>query len=303
MKRFILQITVFFAIVALVDVTAGLGFSFLERKAKGGFTYRDQYICNKLETQILISGSSRCVRHYNPQIFTDSLGQSCYNSGQMGNGIILNYGRIKMIDERKKPKIIIYDLHPEFDLLVGDDNHRYLTWLKSHYNRKVVADIFESVDKTEKYKMQSKMYRYNSRIVELMVDYLHPISNARKDGFQPLVGKMDNSKVRISDGSKHTYSFDPLKLNYLRRMIDECEGSKLIFVVSPIWYGMDGLQFEPVKEMCVERNIPFYDFSNSPKYVRQDAYFKDGNHMNSKGADEFSKELVNTLCRDGLLTE
>ena len=53
MKRFILQIAAFFAIVALVDVTAGLCFSYLERNAKGGFTSRDQYICNKLETDIL----------------------------------------------------------------------------------------------------------------------------------------------------------------------------------------------------------------------------------------------------------
>ena len=303
MKRYLLQIAAFFAILTLVDVIAGMGFSYLERKTKGGFTYRDQFICNQLETDILISGSSRCVRHYNPQIFTDSLGLSCYNSGQMGNGIILNYGRIHMIDERKKPKVIIYDLHPEFDLLVGDDNHRYLTWLMSHYNRNGIADIFESIDKTEKYKMQSRMYRYNSRIVELMADYLHPISNAREDGFQPLVGEMDKSKVRISDGSKHTYSFDSLKLNYIRKMIEECEGRELIFVVSPIWYGMDSLQFEPVKEMCAEKNIPFYDFSNTPKYVHQDVYFKDGNHMNSKGADDFTKELVNTLRRDGLLTD
>lgn len=305
MKRFLLQLAAFFAIVALVDVSAGWGFSYLERKAKGGFTYRDQFICNQLETDILISGSSRCVRHYNPQIFTDSLGLSCYNSGQMGNGIILNYGRIKMIDERNKPKIIIYDLHPEFDLLVGDDNHRYLTWLKSHYNRNGIAEIFESIDKTEKYKMQSKMYRYNSRVVELMADFLHPISNAREDGFQPLLGEMDKNKIRKSSdsGSKHTYSCDSLKLNFIRKMIDECEGRELIFVVSPIWYGMDSLQFEPVKEMCAERNIPFYDYSNNPKYVHQDVYFKDGNHMNSKGADEFTKELVSTLRHDGLLTD
>ena len=302
MKRFILQVAAFFAIVALVDISAGLGFSHLERKAKGGFTYRDQYICNKLETDILISGSSRCVRHYNPQIISDSLGLSCYNSGQMGNGIILNYGRIRMIDERKKPKIIIYDLHPEFDLLVGDDNHRYLTWLKSHYNRNGIAGIFESIDKTEKYKMLSNMYRYNSRIVELIADYLHPISNAREDGFQPLIGQMDKSKIRISDGIKHTFSPDPLKLDYINKMIEECEGSELIFVVSPSWYGMDTLQFNPIRDICERRHIPFIDYSNHPKYIHNDIYFKDGSHMNSLGAEEFTKDLVISLRCEKLLS-
>lgn len=293
MKRFVLQIVVLFAIVALVDVSAGLVFSFVERKAKGGFTYRDQYICNSLETDILISGSSRCVRHYNPQIFRDSLGVSCYNSGQMGNGIILNYGRILMINERRKPKVIIYDLHPSFDLLIGDDNHRYLTWLKSHYNRNGIADIFDSIDKTEKYKMQSKMYRYNSRWIEICLDYLHPIHNLREDGFSPLKGEMNRLKVRAKDKEiLEGYNYDALKLQYINKMIDELEGCTVYFVVSPIWYGMDTTQFEPVKKVCDERGIQFIDFSNNSKYLHNDHYFKDGSHMNEVGAAEFTKDLI-----------
>ena len=296
MKRFVVQITAFFAIVVAVDLLCGFAFKRIEAKAKGGFTYRDTYICDKLETDILISGSSRCVRHYNPQIISDSLGEACYNSGQMGNGIILNYGRLRMVDERKKPSIIIYDLHPEFDLLVGDDNHRYLTWLKSHYERDGVADIFESIDKTEKYKMQSRMYRYNSRWVEMMIDYLYPISEARRDGFSPLIGEMDKTKIRsVGTDNKKEYRFDDLKISYINKMIDEAGDARLLFVVSPIWYGMDTLQFEPVKQICQERGIPFIDFSNNPKYVHQDEFFKDGNHMNEKGADEFTRELVQYL--------
>ena len=296
MKRFVVQIVVFFAIVAVVDLLCGFAFKGIEAKAKGGFTYRDTYICDKLETDILISGSSRCVRHYNPQIVSDSLGMSCYNSGQMGNGIILNYGRLRMLDERKKPAIIIYDLHPEFDLLVGDDNHRYLTWLKSHYERDGVANIFKSIDKTEKYKMQSRMYRYNSRWVEMMIDYLHPISEARGDGFSPLMGEMDKTKIRAIDiDSKKEYRYDDLKISYINKMIEEADNAKLFFVVSPIWYGMDTLQFEPVKRICQERGIPFIDFSNDPKYVHQDKFFKDGNHMNENGADEFTRDLIRCL--------
>ena len=181
MKRFIIKVALFFAFVVVADVLCGFTLGYFAKNAKGGFTQRDTYICDKLETDFLLMGSSRCVRHYNPQIITDSLGMSCYNTGQMGNGIILNYGRLRMIDERKKPKVVIYDIAPDFDLFVGDDNHRYLTWLKQHYERNGIADIFESIDPTEKYKMISQLYRYNSRIIELMTDYLHPISDARAD--------------------------------------------------------------------------------------------------------------------------
>ena len=200
-----------------------------------------------------------------------------------------------MVEERKKPQIIIYDLHPEFDLLVGYDNHRYLTWLKSHYEREGISDIFESIDKTEKFKMLSKMYRYNSRWVEIMMDFVHPISDAGEDGFSPLIGEMDKTKVHEENGEKKEYVFDDLKIGYLNKLIDESQGSKLYIVVSPIWYGMDSLQFEPVKQICQERGVPFIDFSNDPKYVHHDEYFKDGNHMNERGADEFTRDLLHRL--------
>lgn len=295
MKRFVLKVLVFFAIIAIVDVAGGWGLKWLAAHAKGGFTLRDNYICDSLRTDILLSGSSRCVRHYNPRIISDSLGVSCYNSGQMGNGIILNYGRLKMINERQKPKLVIYDLLPEFDMLVGDDNHRYLTWLKGHYDRDGIADIFCSVDETEKYKMQSQLYRYNSRIIELVSDFLLPLSNAKPDGFSPLKGEIDGLKIRSNVERPRYYRFDRLKLEYVNKYIQEVGADHIVFVVSPSWYGMDTLQFKPVREVCEQLHIPFIDYSNHPKFVHNNTFFKDGNHMNAVGADEFTKDLVKCL--------
>lgn len=295
MKRFVIKIAFFFALVIVADVLFGFALGYFAQHAKGGFTQRDAYICDSLETDCLLMGSSRCVRHYNPQIITDSLGISCYNSGQMGNGIILNYGRLRMIDERKRPKVVIYDIYPDVDFFIGDDNHRYLTWLKQHYERDGIAGIFESVDPTEKYKMVSQLYRYNSRIIELMADYLHPISDAKVDGFVPLKGELNRTKIKMDVGKGEASVVDKVKLDYINKLIDELDGVKLYFVVSPIWYGMDTLQFQPVKEICRERGIPFVDFSNDPKYVHHDEYFKNGNHMNARGADEFTKDLVTVL--------
>lgn len=295
MKRFLLKLGLFFALILVADIALGGALGYLANHAKGGFTQRDAYICNRLETDFLLMGSSRCVRHYNPQIITDSLGLSCYNTGQMGNGIILNYGRLRMMDKRQKPKVVVYDINPEFDLLVGDDNHRYLTWLKQHYGREGIDEIFESVDKTEKYKMCSQMYRYNSRIIELLTDFLHPISNARSNGFSPLKGEIDKTKIRAISKEKKMPKVDSVKWEYINKLIDELEGSKLYFVVSPRWYGMDSMQFKPIMEVCKDRGIPFIDFSNNPKYIHHDEYFKNGNHMNARGADEFTRDLIANL--------
>ena len=143
--------------------------------------------------------------------------------------------------------------------------------------------------------MVSQLYRYNSRIIELMADYLHPISDAKVDGFVPLKGELNRTKIKMDVGKGEASVVDKVKLDYINKLIDELDGVKLYFVVSPIWYGMDTLQFQPVKEICRERGIPFVDFSNDPKYVHHDEYFKNGNHMNARGADEFTKDLVTVL--------
>lgn len=289
MKRFVLQVIAFFAIVAMIDVACGYVFRYMEDNAKGGFTLRDRYISKELKTDVLLYGSSRCAHHYNPQIFEDSLDMACYNAGQDGSGVILSYGRLLMQNKRQKPKVVICDVNPEFDLLMSD-NHRFLHWLKSYYHEEGVNDIFNTIDGSEKYKMLSGMYCYNSRFIEVMTDYLHPIFKSEGNGFVPNGGEMNKRKIKARKKVKP--EFDPVKIQYIEKLIDESKDSRLVFVVSPIWYGMDDRVLEPIREICKRRDIELYEFENSPKYVHNNYYFYDGNHLNSRGADEFTRDLI-----------
>lgn len=289
MKRFIAQVIAFLVIIASIDRLCGVAFKYLEDNAKGGFSLRDRYINQELNADVIIYGSSRCAHHYDPAIFQDSLGLSCYNAGQDGSGIILSYGRLLLQNKRKKPQIIICDINPDFDLFVCD-NHRFLHWLKSYYYEEGISDIFNSIDKTEKFKMLSWMYRYNSRFIEIMVDYFHPMQKLNENGFVPNRGEMDKTKIRSREGID-SFVFDEVKIHYIDKFIDECRDSKLIFVVSPIWYGMDENALYPLREICQQKNVVLLEFENNIKYVHNDFYFYDGNHLNSRGADEFSKDL------------
>ncbi len=300
MKNFFIKLSILCVLIVCIDLFVGKTLNFMQSNAKGGMTYRDKFICNELETDILLCGSSRCVHHYNPKIITDSLHLTCYNSGQDGNGIIMTYGRLEIIMDRMTPKAIVYDVIPEFDLLGGEDNHKYLTWLKPYYDHESIKNIFLSVDKTERFKMMSQMYRYNSHIIEVMADFIHPIINTEDNGYVKLEGEMDKLKIKESSPLPQNYIYDPLKLEYINKLIDKTEG-KLIFVVSPIWYGMDTTQIKPLMDICKQKGIPFLDFSNDSKYVHNDLYFKDGNHLNERGADEFTRDLVGKINRDHLI--
>lgn len=295
LKNFLLKVAIFFIIAIVIDFALGAVFSYMVNNSKGGDNGRNNYICNLTSEDILVFGSSRAIHHYNPTIITDSLGLSCYNCGQDGNGVILNYGRYQLIAQRYHPKMVIYDVSPQLDLHAGEDNHKYLGWLRAYYDRPGIAEIFESVDKTEKLKMLSRMYRYNSKFVQIITDYIHPLESDGINGFRPNEAELDTLKIARHSFEEGSYEYDSLKLKYLNKMLDTAPDVRFVFVVSPYWYGADTASFAPLKQLCEQRHIPLIDFSNNPKYVHHNEFFSDGAHLNARGADEFTRDIVKQI--------
>lgn len=295
MKRFIIRLLVFLSLMFILDRGFGVAMKYLQDNAKGGYVGHHNYILHQSNEDILIFGSSRAIHHYNPQIIEDSLGMSCYNCGQDGNGIVLFYGWWQLMKERHLPKVIIYDVNPDFDLIVSD-NVKYLGWLRSEYDNKEVKEVFEEVDPTEKYKMFSMLYRYNSKFLQNITDFVHPVFNISSNGYLPLNGALEKMKIRKNFGN-HSYEMDSLKLNYIQQLIEDAneEGVKVIMVASPIWYGQNPAIFEPVKKVCEQFHIPFYNYSSDVRFVHNDKMFKDGSHLNSYGADEFTNIIGQEL--------
>lgn len=149
--------------MALIYVALSTGFYFLESHAKGE-SGRLKYIHDQLKADHLIMGSSRALHHYNPQYLTPY-----YNIGEDRMGIIFNYGRLQLVEERNKVKSIIYDVEPDYDLL-EDDNTTYLGNLRPYYWRDHISSIFHDVDATERFKMLFPFYPFNSRLLKLLAD-------------------------------------------------------------------------------------------------------------------------------------
>ena len=295
MKKFIWQIIVYISIIIIVDIIIGHCMSYLINNVKGGDNWRNNYICKTTHEDVLIFGSSRAFHHYNTQIITDSLNLSCYNCGQDGNGIILSYGRLLMILQRYQPKVIIYDISTSCDYY-ANNNQKYLGLLKPYYDKTGIKEIFNSIDQTERWKMLSSMYRYNSRFLQIISDYFRPIQQAGNNGFRPMKGEFDPMKLRNNEDNEDSIiAYDTLKINYIHKFISLCNNTTLIFTYSPMWYGFDSTKLNLIKDICQKNKIPFLDFSNNPKYVHNDSLFKDGSHLNAKGADEFTKDFIKKL--------
>ncbi len=290
MRRLFIISGVLILIVVTLDIVVGIVGVTLVNHAKGGDTKRKTYISNDVDANILIFGSSRAAHHYDPAVLEDSLELSAYNCGFDGNGIICAYGYIKMIEKRYHPKVIIYEVTPGFDLLVGD-NHKYLGQLRYFYDRGDIPDIFCNVDKKERYKMVSNMYRFNSALPQLVMDNLHPLRSDNK-GYRPLNdGKEVHEPKENLD--KECYEYDSLKLYYIERLINDCTGTTtLVFTISPLYTNTSDGVLAPIQSLCAKYGVPLINHYTDSAFNNHQEYFNDASHLNVHGATEYSKVVA-----------
>lgn len=293
MKKYLIKIVAFFAIVAVVDFAFGKVCDYLRDHTKGGFSGNVHYICEESNDDIIMMGSSRMKHHYVPQVFEDSLGMACYNAGIDGNGIILNYGFLEMILQRYTPKLIIYDV-TNFDMYESD-NTKFLDALRPYYYKEGISQIFHDVQKTESLKMHSRLYQYNSDLLGLLSDNIRPIQSFSK-GYWPSVKEMDyEPEPPKNTGLPQT---DMLKLEYIQKFIELTKSHHipLVFIASPDWFADYFAGYNnPIIKICKEENVPFVDYYFDQHICSDMSLWGDSRHLNDKGANIYSKLIVKDL--------
>lgn len=297
MRKFLLKICFFVGIIILVDQLFGQVMSRIDNivDIKGGC----KYIFDKVESDVLVFGSSRAYRHYDTNVLYDSLKIPCYNCGQSAQGFIHNYALLKELTKRYCPLLIIYDLNPKVDF-VESDRYVYISNLRPYIDREPVKEVVCSVNPLEKYKSLSSLYRYNSICNSLIIECLFGTNNISINGFVPTHQEMDKTKLK-KDIVKT--KVDTLKMYFAGKFVEtikEMSNTKLIFVISPRWYGMSSSYVNMAKTFASKHDIPLYDFSNDLYFVHNDSLFYDGSHLNARGAYIFTKALAGVLRENNI---
>lgn len=294
MKRFIINILVFFLLVGLADAVSGMVFQWLQSSVKSGVTHDEYYVCKQGVEDVLVMGSSRASHHYVSALIEDSLGMSCYNGGQDGNGIILQYGRWKMISKRHIPKLVIYDIEPAFDI-DENDNFRYVDRLKPFADDSDVRNYISGLFPMEKVKLLSKMYRFNYKFLEIVSEYIHSSYKDLK-GYRPRYEHIQKKAVASNEQVHIEPPVDETKLLYFRKLIEEVQeqGSTIVFVCSPYWNTHYQKHQATIENLCKEYNVPFLDYANSD-ICYDESLFADSMHLNDEGARVFTCDLIGKL--------
>lgn len=289
MKKYLTGIVLFFLLVAVADICAGKVMDYCLNHLKGGQYHSLEYAMKETKADVLVFGSSRAINHYVPKVIEDSLGISCYNCGFHAQGIIFQYGRLRYILNRYKPKMIIYDVEYHFDLGKGD-NERYLDMLKPYCSDTCISNYFKDFSYTEYVKNYSCLYRYNTNIFDLLKDY-SANGVASENGFEARKGTMD---YEVERKDIPPIEVDSVKIAYLKKFIQSCKQHQipLVMFVSPRYDASSSTVHEPIKKMCKDEDVPFYDFFTDSCYQNHKELFADSKHLNEVGAFYYTRNIV-----------
>jgi hypothetical protein len=295
-KKAVTKTLLFLLVFVVINVLAKPMLMSLMAHAKPSSMKNVYDIATDCQKDIVIFGSSRAMHHYDSRIISDSLNMSCLNCGAMSNGIVLMYGRYKLLTRHHKPKIIIYDLFPPYDLQ-EDDNSKYIPTLRPFADDEAIRSLFSQIDKRENLKVYSALYRYNSLLPEL-VSANFKEDKSLYDGYAPLFNtKTFTPPTHIKhEDTKADFKYDTLKISLFREMILDCKrhNIELLFVISPSYYKAVARYATPVINICKEYHIPLLSYDNGI-FPIENQYFYDSVHLNDFGAKYFTKMLVSDV--------
>lgn len=312
MHRFIHKSVVFligsYVLALLLQIMI---FFFVTRIQTGDFGVLNAINAGRVNTDILVCGSSRGQSHYNPIVISKVTGLSCYNISQNGSRLGVQLPVAKWYFEKNQPPkylllnidLFTVDLEPYVYL-----PYKYLPYLN---NNSLYAGL-SHIDRNlwiHKWIPLTNLILYNKDFQKAIFRNSLLTRHSKKDSL--INGYYTNDYQWLGDEweadhvKKHwraRISISQTHKEYLKELIGLCKshGTQLIFVVSPEYYrSMEFLlnRKEIVNyyiNLCQEYQITWLDFSSS-EICRNKRLWFNYIHMNSAGADQFSQQLATQL--------
>ena len=301
-KNALVAVGIFASGFVAADLAVGFAGDYLRERLPdhGGEMVQTNYVITRLETDILIVGSSRAGYHYDPAIVSDSLSRrlgiplSAYNTGRIKTRIPYYYSVLWSVMQRCTPSVVILDMNID-DLNCPPDNGLTLAMgLKPfYYTSDGVRRMCDLLDGTAPFKMLFSSFRFNTEIFKIAAS-LGRASAPDNNGL--LVSNLampseERPTVIIPQAEDPDEEF----IAIFHDMISLCRsrGTTLIVAVSPLYYSGPGgslLPADRIERICLEQGVPF--FNQDHWFLDRPELFFDRTHLNSAGATAYTQRLM-----------
>lgn len=311
MKKFLIRAVLFFGILTIVMVATDFWISNTlaksESYAMGDAKIWHDILKGQINEDLIIYGSSRAWRHFDPAYIEEQTGLRAYNFGVDGHSFDIQYLRHELyLKYNKKPKMLVYSVDVNtLDMpkgLYNDDQ-----FLPFFY-----ADtLFNSY--TKKYKNFSftdynvPLLRYSGRekaLTYFVKEVIHwPQEKTRTKGFAAHHGSWNTDFKEASKKQQNYYK--PIDKARVKRFDQFLADAKTINISVVLIYAPEhvlGQNFIKNREEIIKvfdslahkNKIPFFDYSKDAMNSNKD-YFYNSLHLNAKGVEEFNKLYIEDL--------
>ncbi len=278
----------------------------MQQSKQGNYGVWNDILKGRVNSDIVIYGSSRAWVHINPKIIEDSFGTNAYNFGVDGHYFHMQYVRHKLFLENNKfPKLIILTLDnvtldKRIDLFEPEQFVPYFS------NQHIVSAIkkfkgFDYYDYTLPYMRYIGLKKATNKGLSIIFSGVD--TPDRYKGFAGHNLPWTNDFVMASKKHrKYVQNLDTATINSFDSFLKETQkaGIRLVFVYTPEY--IEGQKFVSNREeifsyynnFSKKYSIPFYDYSGDSLCYNK-KYFYNTQHLNATGADIFTKKLVKDI--------
>jgi hypothetical protein len=294
MKTFIYKIIILIVIICGIDYLVGFVFSNLYKNAKSGIAYKENYIFNETNQDLLIFGSSRAEYHYIPAIISDETGMTTYNVGREGSGIYFHYAVLLATLERYKPKVVILDLdYRDFYFRSSNFGPDILKEVAPFYGK--INSEFDSLlirKNYDKIFYQSNLYKYNKKVFNIISGNLR--NGKKHNGYTPLDGFLLEIPHESSE-EEFIVGDDLLKVT--KDFIEKAKKNniKIILILSPSFKELPLDFYKYANSLPLKFKINVINHFKDTTFLNHPKYFHDADHLNNSGAKLYSKQVAKEI--------
>jgi hypothetical protein len=293
------------ALIVITDIALGASFGWLYRKTRTGESGGLINDALSRDAQVLLLGSSRMRHHGMPSVLNRKLSLTAYNAGMDGQDFLYAMMLFDLWQRsHAPPKVIVLNI--DSDSFEKSDEELQRAGIFSFYydDSPLVRQILNERSRFERLKFLSRAYRANGKVLAILKN-LFTQPGHDFDGFEPLSGRLSPETVGVRRESIPTLAeFWSLKVECFKRLADYCtqHGTRLVLVQSPRYRENQDAHDAWVKVvsqyLATYPEVEFVDLSSCahPDVFRDKAeLFKDGSHLNARGAEIFSTMLAEAL--------
>jgi len=311
------RILSFFVLVGLLALALDAGIDAgLRRIRTSEFGVWNHIVNGAINADVLITGSSRALTHYDARILQERLGRTAYNIGLNGSQTDMQVARLRTyLEHNRKPELLIHNL----DLFSFQTTHggvydpgQYLPYIGE-------PALYEALSRINGNTWKSRhLPLYGYAVEDLRFTWIQGVRrwfgwNPAEDHFQgfkprhlPWTGEFERFKAQNPQGAR--FEVEPEGVREMEALLELCRERRIsvLLVYSPEYRDMQAMTrnraeiFARFGQLGERFAAPLWDFSDSPLSPQQDKFYN-SQHLNAEGAALFSVALAERLARDQTL--